>query len=74
MIEWDLERRTVDPITGTLDTRTTTNLGVLSVLSLEPRWWLGLRTASTHSVQPLAGGDPVLTQTSVEVKWTPQGR
>jgi hypothetical protein len=70
VIEWDLDRRTVDPATKMLETRTTKNLGVLSLVSIEPRWWLGLRTAISRSERELGdSSDAVLTQTSVAVTW-----
>jgi hypothetical protein len=72
VVEFQIERRMVDPATKLLETRTTSNLGVLSVGSSEPRWWLGVRTASTRTVQPHGGGEPSLTQTGVEVKWLPK--
>jgi hypothetical protein len=75
VIEWDLERRAIDPANGTLVSHTSTNLGVLSVSALDPRWWLGLRTASSHS-ERLVGerGQPpatTSTQTSVALTWSP---
>lgn len=73
LFEWKIERRAVDPITKLVETRTTTNLGVLSMASLEPRWWLGLRTASSRSARQLGDDhDGTPTQTSVEVKWEPK--
>jgi tetratricopeptide (TPR) repeat protein len=73
VIEWDIERRAVHPATKVQEIRTTTNLGVLSVGSLEPRWWLGLRTASSRSTrQHGESGQVTRTQTGVEVKWLPK--
>lgn len=70
LIEWQLERRFVDPLSKQVETRTTSNLGVLSVGWDEPRWWLGLRTGSSRSVSTHGHeGEPTVTRTSVDVKW-----
>lgn len=70
LLEWELERRTVDPVNKTLVVHTSTNLGVLSVSALDPRWWLGLRTASSHSEQLVSDlSEPNPTQTSVALTW-----
>jgi tetratricopeptide (TPR) repeat protein len=73
VIEWQLERRAIDPANGTLETRLTSNLGVLSVGAGEPRWWLGLRTASSRMKQQRSdASEPTSIQTGVKLKWAPK--
>jgi tetratricopeptide (TPR) repeat protein len=73
VIEWQLERRSVNPVQNTLVTRMTSNLAVLSVSALDPRWWLGLRTASSHHEQPVGdSSEPTTVETSVALTWMPE--
>lgn len=73
VLEWTLEQRSVDPAKDTLVTHTSTNLGVLSVSTPDPRWWLGLRTASSHSERLVSdSSEPKPTQTSVALTWMPK--
>lgn len=73
VIEWELERRSVDPARKTLVTHTSSHLGVLRVSTLDPRWWLGLRTASSHKEQLVSDpAEPTSTQRSVALTWTPK--
>jgi tetratricopeptide (TPR) repeat protein len=70
VLEWELERRAVDPAKKTIVSHRSIHLAVLSVSALDPRWWLGLRTASTRSEQ--LASDPseaTTTQSSVGVTW-----
>jgi hypothetical protein len=71
VLEWELERRAIDPAKHTLVSHRSTHLAVLGVSALDPRWWLGLRTASTHSEQLASGpSEATITQTSVALTWT----
>jgi hypothetical protein len=73
MIQWTLERRAVDPAEHELVTRTSAHLAVLRVAAHDPRWWLGLRTASSHSERLVSdSSEPVPTQTSVALTWMPK--
>jgi hypothetical protein len=64
VIEWEIERRAIDPSSGMIESRTSTHLAVLALSSADPRWWLGLRTMSESS-------GPTPTQTSVSLTWSP---
>jgi hypothetical protein len=72
VLEWQLDRRAIDPVGKTLITHRSSNLAVLRVAAGEPRWWLGLRTASSHSERPVSGSEATTSQTSVAVTWIPK--
>jgi hypothetical protein len=73
VIEWELERRAVDLGNQEIETRTSTHLAVLAVSSADPRWWLGVRTGSSLSEQPMGeSAEPKRTQTSVSLSWMPK--
>jgi hypothetical protein len=73
VFEWEVDRRAVDPVAKTLVTRGSSNLGVLGLGAGEPRWWLGLRTASRHSERLVSDdSDATVTETSVAVTWIPK--
>lgn len=76
VLEWEIDRRAIDPISKTLVSHGSSNLGVLRLAAGEPRWWLGLRTASRHSERRVSDGsddsDARASQTSVKVSWMPK--